>query len=178
MEAKLKELPTMAYTFSQPIEFRMAELIEGVGSRSDVVIKIFGEDLSELRQQAERTAKFVSQVSGVADLKVQQLDGQSVLNIRANREAIARYGINVSDVQSLIQTAIAGTGAGRILEGFKRFDLVVRLDPAARRSPEDFANLLVSAPLARRFPWGSLRLSRRRKARSKSAGRTDRGESR
>lgn len=156
MEAKLKELPTMAYTFSQPIEFRMAELIEGVGSRSDVVIKIFGEDLSELRQQAERTAKIVSQVSGVADLKVQQVDGQSVLNIRANREAIARYGINVSDVQSLIQTAIAGTGAGRILEGFKRFDLVVRLEAATRRSPGDFANLLVSAPSGQTIPLGQL----------------------
>lgn len=156
IEAKLKKLPTMAYTFSQPIEFRMAELIEGVGSRSDVVIKIFGDDLSELRQQAERTAKIVSQVSGVADLKVQQVDGQSVLNIRANREAIARYGINVSDVQSLIQTAIAGTGAGRILEGFKRFDLVVRLDPAARRSAGDFANLLVSSPSGQTIPLGQL----------------------
>lgn len=156
MEGKLKELPTMAYTFSQPIEFRMAELIEGVGSRSDVVIKIFGDDLSELRQQAEKTAKIVSQVSGVADLKMQQVDGQQVLNIRANREAIARYGINVSDVQSLIQTAVAGTGAGRILEGFKRFDLVVRLDPAARRSAGDFANLLVSAPSGQMIPLGQL----------------------
>jgi cobalt-zinc-cadmium resistance protein CzcA len=156
MEAKLKELPTMAYTFSQPIEFRMAELIEGVGSRSDVVIKIFGEDLTELRQQAEKAARIVSQVDGVADLKVQQVDGQSVLNIRANREAIARYGINVSDVQTLIQTAIAGTEAGRILEGFKRFDLVVRLDPTARRSPSDFANLLVSAPSGQMIPLGQL----------------------
>jgi heavy metal efflux system protein len=156
MEAKLKELPTMAYTFSQPIEFRVAELIEGVGSRSDVVIKIFGEDLTELRQRAEATARIVSQVDGVADLKVQQVDGQSVLNIRANREAIARYGINVSEVQSLIQTAIAGTGAGRILEGFKRFDLVVRLDPTARRSAGDFANLLVSAPSGQMIPLGAL----------------------
>ncbi|MCL4843631.1 MAG: CusA/CzcA family heavy metal efflux RND transporter [Bryobacteraceae bacterium] len=156
METKLKELPTMAYTFSQPIEFRMAELIEGVGSRSDVVIKIFGEDLTELRKQAEKTAKIVSQVNGVADLKVQQVDGQPVLNIRTNREAIARYGINVSDVQDLIQTAIAGTGAGRIFEGFKRFDLVVRLDPAARRSAGDFANLLVSSPSGQMVPLGQL----------------------
>lgn len=156
MEAKLKELPTMSYTFSQPIEFRMAELIEGVGSRSDVVIKIFGEDLGELRQQAEKAARIVSQVGGVADLKVQQVDGQPVLNIRANREAIARYGINVADVQGLVQTAIAGTGAGRIFEGFKRFDLVVRLDPASRRSAGDFANLLVSAPSGQMIPLGQL----------------------
>ena len=92
MEAKLKELPTMAYTFSQPIEFRMMELIEGVGSRSDVVIKIFGEDLDELREQAGRVAKVMAGVRGVADLKVQQLSGQPVLSIKANREAIARHG--------------------------------------------------------------------------------------
>lgn len=78
MEQKLKELPTMAYTFSQPIEFRMAELIEGVGSRSDVVIKIFGEDLDELREQADRTAKAIAKVNGVADLKVQPVSGQGV----------------------------------------------------------------------------------------------------
>jgi cobalt-zinc-cadmium resistance protein CzcA len=156
MEDKLKQLPTMSYTFSQPIEFRMAELIEGVGSRSDVVIKIFGEDLTELRKQAAAVAKVVSQVNGVADLKVQQVDGQPVLSIRSNREAIARYGINVADVQRLIQTAIAGSEAGRIFEGFKRFDMVVRLDPASRRSAADFASLLVSAPSGEMIPLGQL----------------------
>lgn len=156
MEAKLKELPTMAYTFSQPIEFRMMELIEGVGSRSDVVIKIFGEDLDELREQAGRVAKVVAGVRGVADLKVQQLSGQPVLSIKANREAIARHGINVSDVQELIQTAIAGSEAGRVLEGFKRFGLVVRLDPSVRSSASDFANLLVATPTGQNIPLAQL----------------------
>lgn len=156
MEAKLKELPTMAYTFSQPIEFRMMELIEGVGSRSDVVIKIFGEDLDELREQAGRVAKVVAGVRGVADLKVQQLSGQPVLSIKANREAIARHGINVSDVQELIQTAIAGSEVGRVLEGFKRFSLVVRLDPSARSSASDFANLLVATPTGQNIPLAQL----------------------
>ncbi|MCC7157792.1 MAG: efflux RND transporter permease subunit, partial [Bryobacterales bacterium] len=156
MEAKLKELPTMAYTFSQPIEFRMMELIEGVGSRSDVVIKIFGEDLDELREQAGRVAKVVAGVRGVADLKVQQLSGQPVLSIKANREAIARHGINVSDVQELIQTAIAGSEAGRVLEGFKRFGLVVRLDASVRSSASDFANLLVATPTGQNIPLAQL----------------------
>jgi cobalt-zinc-cadmium resistance protein CzcA len=156
MESKLKDLPTMAYTFSQPIEFRMAELIEGVGSRSDIVVKIFGDDLDELKAQADKVANAMSQVSGVADLRVQQVSGQPVLSIRADREAIARYGINVADVQALIQTAIAGMEAGRVLEGFKRFDLVVRLDPASRRSASDFANLLVSAPSGQMIPLGQL----------------------
>lgn len=156
MEDKLRELPTMNYTFSQPIEFRMMELIEGVGSRADVVIKIFGEDLDELRQRAEAVGKAIASVRGAADLKVQQVSGQPVLSIKANREAIARYGINVADVQQLIQTAIAGTQASTILEGFKRFDLVVRLIPEARNSPQDFANLLVSTPTGQKIPLGQL----------------------
>jgi heavy metal efflux system protein len=156
IEAKLKELPTMNYTFSQPIEFRMMELIEGVGSRSDVVIKIFGEDLDELRLRAQDVAKAISSVRGAADLKVQQLTGQPVLSIKANREAIARYGINVADVQQLIQTAIAGTQASTVLEGFKRFDLVARLTPEARGSAQAFANLLVSTPDGQKIPLGQL----------------------
>ncbi|MCC7156654.1 MAG: efflux RND transporter permease subunit, partial [Bryobacterales bacterium] len=152
MAAKLKELPTMAYSFSQPIEFRMMELIEGAGSRSDVVVKIFGEDLDELRTQAERVARTLAPVRGVADLKVQQLTGQPVFSIRPNREAIARYGINVSDIQEIIQTAIAGSDAGRILEGFKRFGLVVRFDPAARGRASDFENLLVRTPDGQNVP--------------------------
>ena len=156
IEAKLKELPTMNYTFSQPIEFRMMELIEGVGSRSDVVIKIFGEDLDELRLRAQEVAKALSSVRGAADLKVQQLTGQPVLSIKANREAIARYGINVADVQQLIQTAIAGTQASTVLEGFKRFDLVARLTPEARGSGQAFANLLVSTPTGQKIPLGQL----------------------
>lgn len=156
MEAKLKELPTMNYTFSQPIEFRMMELIEGVGSRSDIVIKIFGEDLDELRLRAQEVAKAISSVRGAADLKVQQLTGQPVLSIKANRAAIARYGINVADVQQLIQTAIAGTQASTVLEGFKRFDLVARLTPESRNSAQAFANLLVSTPTGQKIPLGQL----------------------
>jgi heavy metal efflux system protein len=156
LEAKLKELPTMNYTFSQPIEFRMMELIEGVGSRSDVVIKIFGEDLDELRLRAQDVAKAISGVRGAADLKVQQLTGQPVVSIKANREAIARYGINVADVQQLIQTAIAGTRASTVLEGFKRFDLLARLTPESRGSAKAFANLLVSTPTGQKIPLGQL----------------------
>lgn len=156
IEARLKELPTMNYTFSQPIEFRMMELIEGVGSRSDVVIKIFGEDLDELRRGADEVAKAISGVRGAADLKVQQLTGQPMVSIKANREAIARYGINVADVQQIIQTAIAGTQASTVLEGFKRFDLVARFTPEARNSTQAFANLLVSTPTGQKIPLGQL----------------------
>ena len=118
MADRLKALPTQAYSFSQPIEFRMQELIEGIGARSDVVIKIFGDDLDTLREQADRTARIVGKVAGAADVKVEQISGLPMLQVKIDRAAIARYGINVADVQQLIQTAIAGTEATRVLEGF------------------------------------------------------------
>ena len=156
MAARLEALPTQAYSFSQPIEFRMQELIEGIGARSDVVIKIFGDDLATLREQADRTARILGKVSGAADVKVEQTSGQPVLELKIDREAIARYGINVADVQQVIQTAIAGTEATRVLEGFRRFELVVRLRPEVRQSAHDFGNLLVSAPNGQRIPLAQL----------------------
>jgi cobalt-zinc-cadmium resistance protein CzcA len=157
MEERLKaSVPTQAYSFSQPIEFRMQELIEGIGARSDVVIKIFGDDLDTLREQAGQTARILSKVPGAADVKVEQTSGQPVLQVNIDRAAIARYGINVADVQQVIQTAIAGTEATRVLEGFRRFDLVVRLRPEVRQNARDFANLLVSAPNGQRIPLAQL----------------------
>jgi cobalt-zinc-cadmium resistance protein CzcA len=156
MADRLKALPTQAYSFSQPIEFRMQELIEGIGARSDVVIKIFGDDLATLREQADRTARVIGKVSGGADVKVEQTSGLPVLQVTIDRAAIARYGINVAEVQQLIQTAIAGTEATRVLEGFRRFELVVRLTPAVRQNADDFGNLLVSAPNGQRIPLAQL----------------------
>jgi cobalt-zinc-cadmium resistance protein CzcA len=142
MDERLKaSVPTQAYSFSQPIEFRMQELIEGIGARSDVVIKIFGDDLDTLREQGGQTARILSKVPGAADVKVEQTSGQPVLQVNINRASIARYGINVADVQQVIQTAIAGTEATRALEGFRRFELVVRLRPEVRQNARDFANL-------------------------------------
>ena len=151
-----KALPTQAYSFSQPIEFRMQELIEGIGARSDVVIKIFGDDLDTLREQAERTARIVGKVRGAADVKVEQTSGLPMLQIAIDRSAIARYGINVADVQQLIQTAIAGTQATTVLDGFRRFGLVIRLIPEVRQSAQEFGNLLVSAPSGQKIPLAQL----------------------
>jgi cobalt-zinc-cadmium resistance protein CzcA len=156
MVDRLKAVPTQAYSFSQPIEFRMQELIEGVGARSDLVIKIFGDNLDTLREQADRTARIVEKLAGAADVKVEQVNGLPMLQVNIDRAAIARYGINVADVQQLIQTAIAGTEATRVLEGFRRFDLVVRLAPAVRQNRQDFGNLLVSAPGGQKIPLAQL----------------------
>jgi len=157
IDERLKQnLPTQAYSFSQPIEFRMQELVAGVGARSDVVIKIFGDDLDTLREQAGQAARIIGRVPGAADVKVEQTSGQPVLQVTIDRAAIARYGINVADVQQVIQTAIAGTQATRVLEGFRRFDVVVRLRPEVRQNASDFANLLVNTPNGQRIPVAQL----------------------
>lgn len=150
------ELPGMGYSFSQPIEFRMQELIEGVGARSDVVLKIFGEDLAVLNANAQAAARAISQVGGASDVKVQQVTGLPMLQITVDRDAIARYGINAADVQQLIQTAIAGTEATTVLEGFRRFAAVVRLAPEARSRTDQFASLLVGAPDGQKIPLAQL----------------------
>lgn len=156
LSKRTAEVPGMNFTFSQPIKFRMLELMEGIGARSDVVIKIFGEDLDLLSQKAEEVSRVVSGITGAADSRVQQVTGLPVLQIRINRDAIARYGINVGDIQELIQTSIAGTEAGKVLEGFMRFGLVVRLPPEARKDAQAIGNLLVSAPGGQRIPLSQL----------------------
>ena len=156
MAEALERIPGVAASFSQPIKFRMMELIEGTGARSDVVIKIFGDDMEVLREKANEIARVVSSVRGATDVNVQQVSGLPVLQIKIKRDAIARYGINVADVGQLIQTAIAGTEATEVLEGFRRFDLVVRLAPWARKDIEAISNLLVSTPGGQHIPLSRL----------------------
>jgi cobalt-zinc-cadmium resistance protein CzcA len=152
MAERLEKIPGMAFSFSQPIEFRMMELIEGIGARSDVVIKIFGDDMSVLEENAQRTAGVIQKVSGATDVKVQQVSGLPMLEINLDREAIARYGIDGSDVQDVIRTAVAGSETTKILEGSRRFALVTRLAPWARNSPEAFSNLTITTPEGGQVP--------------------------
>jgi len=153
---RLTAIPGMSFTFSQPIKFRMMELLEGVGSRSDVVIKIFGDDVDLMRETAERAARVIGAIPGAADPRVQEVTGLPVLEIRIDRDKIARYGMNVSDVQQLVQSIIAGTQASTVLEGFMRFDLVVRLPDWAGRDAATIGNLLVSAPSGQKVPLSEL----------------------
>ncbi|MDA2924552.1 CusA/CzcA family heavy metal efflux RND transporter [Acidobacteria bacterium AH-259-L09] len=156
ISAKLEKFPGMVASFSQPIKFRMMELIEGVGARSDVVVKIFGDDMDVLLRKANDIAAVLRSVPGAEDVKVQQITGLPILQVDIDRHKIARYGINVSDVQEIVQSAISGTRATTVLEGFRRFDAVVRFPPRVRDSVEDFKNLLVSAPTGAKIPLAQL----------------------
>jgi cobalt-zinc-cadmium resistance protein CzcA len=152
----MERLPGIAASISQPIKFRMMELIEGVGLRSDVGIKVFGDDLVVLQRHAEAIANVVRSVAGAEDVKVQQVAGLPFLQMVIDREKIARYGINVADVQEVIESAIAGTRATTILEGFMRFDLVVRFPPETRGDPDALGSLLVRAPDGAHAPLAQL----------------------
>lgn len=156
LSERLERLPGIVTSISQPIQFRMMELIEGVGVRSDVGIKIFGDDMATLSREANEVANVVRGVPGAADVKVQQITGLPVLEINIDRTAVARYGINVADVQEVVQTAIAGSEATTVLEGFMRFNLVVRFPPDVRSDAAAIGRLLVSAPTGERVPLQQL----------------------
>ncbi len=147
-------VPDAVFSFSQPIELRVAELISGV--RSDVAIKLFGDDLDTLRETADVIARAVSKVPGAEDVKVEQVTGLPQLQIKADRAAIARYGINVEDVNDLVESVVAGKLAGVVFEGEQRFNLVVRLDEATSRDVETIRQLLVTAPSGARVPLSEI----------------------
>src|SRR5262249_12790140 len=143
-------VPSAAFSFSQPIELRVSELIAGV--RSDVALKLFGDDLDTLKKTAGQIAAAVNKVRGAEDVKVEQVSGLPQLQIKPDRSAIARYGLNVEDVNNLVESVVAGKEAGQVYEGEQRFDLVVRLSEAAGRDVETIKNLLLMAPNGQRVP--------------------------
>ena len=144
MEHVLRAHPGQSYEFSQPIELRFNELISGV--RSDVAVKVFGDDLDVMLKQAARIAATLRATAGAADLKLEQVTGLPVLTIDVDRPTIARYGLNVADVHALVETAVGGVSAGEVFEGDRRFQLVVRLPDTLRRDLEAIENLPVPLP--------------------------------
>jgi cobalt-zinc-cadmium resistance protein CzcA len=155
MSALLEEsIPDASLSFSQPIELRVSELIAGV--RSDIAIKLFGDDLDTLKQTADRIAASVRRIPGAQDVKVEAVSGLPQLQIKPNRAAIARYGMNVEDVNDLVESVVAGKAAGIVYEGEQRFNLVVRLSDETSRDIETIKNLLVPAPNGVRVPLSQL----------------------
>lgn len=153
MAEELEKIPGMVFGFSQPIELRVNELIAGV--RSDLAIKIFGDDLEVLEELAAQTVAATSRLPGATGFKAQQLSGLPQLQVTVRPEQLARYGINAADVMRTVE-AIGGVQASTVLEGQRRFALTVRFPEAARQNVETIAALLVSAPGGERVPLGQL----------------------
>lgn len=144
MQQAVEKIPGNNYEFTQPIQMRFNELISGV--RSDVAVKVFGDDLDLLLETGERIATVLEGISGAADVKVEQVSGLPVLTLKLNRPQIARYGLNTSDVQQAIEIAVGGKEAGEIFEGDRRFDLIVRLPERLRTDLEALKRLPVPLP--------------------------------
>jgi cobalt-zinc-cadmium resistance protein CzcA len=151
---ELGNVPGVLVNLTQPIEMAVDELLEGV--RAELAVKIFGDDLDVLKDRAAEIAAVVGQVSGAADVQVDQVSGTPQLLIRIDRQAIARYGINVDEVQGVIRAAVGGEVAGQIYEGIRRFDILVRYVPEARSSADDIRHILITAPDGARVPLDQL----------------------
>ncbi|MBL8529293.1 MAG: CusA/CzcA family heavy metal efflux RND transporter [Burkholderiales bacterium] len=146
MEAAVQKVSGNNYEFTQPIQMRFNELISGV--RSDLAVKVFGDNLDTLLEIGERISGIMGRVPGAADVKVEQISGLPVLTVQMDRQKISRYGLSVSDVQEVVEVAVGGKDAGQIFEGDRRFDLVVRLPENQRTDMEMLKRLPVSLPVA------------------------------
>ena len=140
----LKTLPGVETAISQPIAARVDEMVSGV--RSQVAIKIFGDDIQELRKLGGQIGRVLSGMDGATDLRIDQITGQNYLTLTINRDAIARYGLNVEDVNNVIEIANGGREATQVYEGERRFPLVLRYPSAYRNNPEAFGNIIIKSP--------------------------------
>ncbi len=150
MDAALDVYPEVNFEFTQPIQMRFNELIAGV--KSDIAVKIFGEDLQELFDHATEASRYIRSIDGVGDIKVQQIDGIPQLVVKYNRVKMAQYGLNVNEVNSAIKMTFAGETAGIVMEGEKRFDLVVRMDSVHRQDIQNLRELYIDLPSGSQIP--------------------------
>ncbi|ODU01545.1 MAG: hypothetical protein ABS79_01505 [Planctomycetes bacterium SCN 63-9] len=144
LEKVLKEVPGNNYEFTQPIQMRFNELIAGV--RSDVAVKIFGDEMETLFSTAQEVSKVLSSVPGASDVKVEQITGLPLISIVPNRDKARRLGIPISTIQDVIETALGGQSAGLVFEGDRRFEILVRLPESLRTSMAAIRNLPVPVP--------------------------------
>jgi cobalt-zinc-cadmium resistance protein CzcA len=150
LEAAAKSIPGNNYEFTQPIQMRFNELISGV--RTDVAVKVYGDDLEVMLASAKRIESILGEITGAADIKVEQITGLPLLTVQLDREALARYGLAAEDAQSVVSTALGGAPAGYVFEGDRRFGIVVRMPESVRTDVEGFGGLPV--PLPARSPDG------------------------
>ena len=150
----LSVIPGMEVEFTQPIEMRFNELITGV--RADIAIKIFGEDLDILSKKGNEIGKLIQDVPGASDISVEKVAGLPEMNISYKRDKIARYGINIQDVNDMLSMSFSGKVAGQVFEGEKRFDLVVRLEKNKRQDLDNLKNLFIDLPNGEKVPLREL----------------------
>ncbi|MEI6048400.1 MAG: CusA/CzcA family heavy metal efflux RND transporter [Bacteroidota bacterium] len=151
MEEKLVELAGVKFEFQQPIAMRFNELM--TGSKQDVAIKIFGDDLNALSQEASEVEKVIQTIVGVQDINVEKVTGLAQIQVEYNRDRLAQYGLSVKEVNSVLGAAFAGSQAGVVFDKEKRFGLVVRLDKDYRHSLDDIKNLTVALPDGHQIPF-------------------------
>ena len=144
MREKLKALPGVQVVMAQPISDRVDEMVTGV--RSDIAVKVFGDDLDQLKKIAGQIGKVAQTLQGAQDLRIERISGQQYLSVEIDRQAIARLGLNVSDVNDVLETAIGGKVATEIFEGERRFPGVVRLPESFRNNVEAISNVLITSP--------------------------------
>ncbi len=154
MRKALADLPGVVSSFSQPIALRVDELVSGV--KSAIGIKIFGDDLDVLKSKAEAVSRVLAKVRGAADVNVEKVSGLAYLQIEIDRDKLARYGINVADVQEVVETAIGGKEASKVYEGQKVFGLAVRFPESARNDVGPIRNILIASPQGALIPLGQL----------------------
>jgi cobalt-zinc-cadmium resistance protein CzcA len=151
---KLLAFPGITFNYTQPAEDAVDEAETGL--KSALAVKVFGSDLDTLQQKGKAVKRVLEKVRGIRDVTLVQELGQPSLSININRAAIARYGVNVADINSLITTAIGGDVATQVVQGEKQFDLVVRLEKQYRDTPEEIGNILVATPAGQQIPLKEL----------------------
>ncbi|MDR0204482.1 MAG: CusA/CzcA family heavy metal efflux RND transporter [Delftia acidovorans] len=144
VQASVDRIPGNNYELSQPIQLRFNELISGV--RSDVAVKIFGDDMAVLEKSAQTVAGMLQQIAGASEVKVEQTTGLPMLTVKIDREKASRYGLNMGDVQDAISTAMGGTEAGTVFQGDRRFDIQVRLPDTVRNDLQALSRLPIALP--------------------------------
>ena len=151
---RVGEIPGVLTNFTQPIQMTLDELMEGV--RAELAIKLYGDDLDELKVRADKIAAVVRRVQGAADVQVDQVSGQPQLLIRLDRKAIARWGLDIEDVEKVVAAAVGGQDAGQVFEGVRRFEILVRYQASARSTKRAIEDILVSTPQGRHVPLSQL----------------------
>ncbi|HEX3074318.1 MAG TPA: CusA/CzcA family heavy metal efflux RND transporter, partial [Ignavibacteriales bacterium] len=154
MREALESIPGIAFGFSQPIQCRIDETV--AGTRSQLILKLFGNDMDILKSRADEIAGILSHIDGATDIVPERVSGQPYLNINIDREKIARFGLNIKDVQDIIEIAVAGKPASRFYEENRNFDIIVRLPESKRNSPETIGNILVPVKSGMNIPLAQI----------------------